>query len=156
MGSVILIVFSLVVISIIYYWDSRRHDEIMVKTMISIHSRERYMIREKAKAISKKYPMLSKAALSFANTEIKFTSEETVNNAKSLPKKAKEELDVEIQRIIDEMDDSAVEVAHWYMMTCIIIHASTSKERISEISEQSKKISKNQYDDDIRKDLCLA
>lgn len=156
MGSVILIVISLVVISLIYYWDSKRHDELMAKTVISIHSNERYMIREKAKSLSGEYPMLSRAALSFANTNIQYTSDESVKNARPLPKDAKEKLDLEIQRIIDKEDDLAVEVAHWYIMACVIVKSNKSKESLAEISDKSRKISKNQYDKVISEELCIA
>lgn len=156
MGSVILIVISLVVISLFYYVDSKRHNELMAKTVISIHSNERYMIREKAKLISREYPMLSKAALSFANTDLQFTSKESIKSAKPLPKDAKEKLDMEIQRIIGKEDNSAVEVAHWYMMACVIVQSSMSKESLAEISDKSRMLSKNQYNKVTSEDLCIA
>lgn len=156
MVTFIFISFFLTLIFVMYRRESQLDKEVMAEAVIDIHSHERYLIREEAMAIAEKYPVLSMVALSFADTEVSFTSKETMENAKPIDRTLKEKLKSELKTILDKEDVSAEKVANWYIMACVIVKSNKSKESLAEISDKSRMISKSQYDKVVSEDLCIA
>lgn len=156
MVTFIFTAFFLALIFVMYKRESQLDKEIMAEAVIDIHSHERYLIREEAMAIADRYPVLSMVALSFADIEVSFTSKEAMENAKPIDRTQKEMLKSELKTILDKEDVSAARVANWYIMACVIVKSNKSKESLAEISDKSRKISKNQYDKVISEELCIA
>ncbi len=156
MGTILFISICVLVTLAAFIWNLYEHKKIMLETTREAHWNDRVYISYKAREIADAYPCLSKITLSFTESDDKYDTPQIIKKVSVLDKSKKSVLDQEVKEIIQNDDKQAKRVLAWYMMTCIILRATENKENVMEISEESKKLNKNQFDKLSSDSFCLV
>lgn len=156
MGTVLFISICVLVTLAAFIWNLYEHKKIMLETAREAHWNDRVYIGYKAREIATTYPCLSKITLSFTKSDDKYDTPQIIKKVSVLDKSKKSVLDQEVKEIVQNDDKQAKKVLAWYMMTCIILQATENKENVMELSGESEKINKNQFDKLSSDSFCLA
>lgn len=159
MGTINLIIFSLVIVIITYLVEKYRHTKMMFENLLVLHSQERYTIEYLSSLISEQYPVLATVATSMTHTSEQYNSQRILNHVKTVDAALRAKLKNEIKDIINNNDnDNAKTVLRWYMIACKLVEYAERNKKIEiSLSEESRKISKNEFDqEDYDNTFCMA
>ncbi|SQG83689.1 Uncharacterised protein [Streptococcus uberis] len=158
MGTIILIIFSTFLSAIVFGIEKYKNSKMVFENIVKLHSQERYTIEYKSSLIKDEYPILSMVATSMTYTSKKYNSEEILGHIKTVDGKLRLELKKEIKSILKSDNENAKEVLRWYMIACKLVEYAERDKKIEiSLSEESRKISKNEYDQrDYDNTFCMA
>lgn len=127
MGTMILLIFTVVAASLFYIVDETKHSKVMLSTLSATHWDEKLLIGQINNNLKNDYPSLYKVVRSLVKSDIRYDSKEILKTARPITGSGKDSINWEIKKIMEEDNIDNKRVVVWYLITCIQINSVKTK-----------------------------